>query len=229
MTGPLRLANGCCRFGPAWLSTLRPHLQQLPALAKEAKSEKVHVPACTGLDRLLLADRIHVKEVQQFLQIAARALCSLFTHWHRHYDSRLTRNSEVLRQIGKQVLCMEEQLLHWHGLFPIKGEDFRGDSIGVRRRRSTVSKPHCGPSGSAQGSTLPLCPDADTACCSSYGSLLQRTARLVAEASDGMSRLTYLRHACLWGWRRRRWWILATGKLSDLNCSRSGTVSCMMI
>ena len=36
-----------------------------------------------------------MKEVQQFLQIAARALCSLFTHWHRHYDSRLTRNSEV--------------------------------------------------------------------------------------------------------------------------------------
>ena len=95
MTGPLRLANGCCRFGPAWLSALRPYLRQLPALAKEATSGKVHVPACTGLDRLLLADRIHVKEVQQFLQIAARALCSLFTHWRRHYDSRLTRNSEV--------------------------------------------------------------------------------------------------------------------------------------
>ena len=25
---------------------------------------------------------------------------------------------------------MEEQLLHWHGLFPINQEDFRGDSIG---------------------------------------------------------------------------------------------------
>jgi len=47
-----------------------------------------------GIDRLFLAKRIHAKEVQQFLKIAARALCLLCKHRHRHYD-RLTWNSEV--------------------------------------------------------------------------------------------------------------------------------------